>query len=42
MTCQIVVDTALNDIQRKDIKSFTVSWISSGRAYETPFWEKET
>jgi hypothetical protein len=35
-----VVDAALDDLERKAIKTFSVSWISSGRAYEKPFWEK--
>lgn len=34
------VDLALNDIEHKRIKTFSVSWIS-GRTYEKPFWEKE-
>jgi len=35
------VDTALNDIESKSIKTFSVSWLSkSTYTPETPFWEK--
>jgi hypothetical protein len=33
------VDAALNDIERKAIKTFSVSWIS-GKTYQKPFWEQ--
>ena len=35
------IDDALNDIEKKAIKTFSVSWISESR-YPTskPFWEK--
>lgn len=33
------VDDALNDIERKAIKTFSVSWISKG-TYNKPFWEE--
>ena len=32
------VENALNDIERKAIKTFSVSWIS-GKTYTKPFWE---
>ena len=35
-----LVEAALNDIERKAIKTFSVSWISK-KNYEKPFWEKE-
>lgn len=33
------VDNALNDIENKNIKTFSVSWISKN-TYNKPFWEK--
>ena len=33
------VDSALNDIEHKRIKTFSVSWIS-GKTYQKPFWEE--
>jgi len=33
------VETALDDIERKAIKTFSVSWLSEG-IYRKPFWEK--
>ena len=32
-----VVDSALNDIEKKAIKTFSVSWISK-KTYQKPFW----
>ena len=32
------VESALNDIEKKAIKTFSVSWIS-GKTYTKPFWE---
>jgi len=32
------VENALNDIEKKAIKTFSVSWIS-GKTYTKPFWE---
>ena len=32
------VEDALNDIEKKAIKTFTVSWISN-KTYTKPFWE---
>ena len=32
------VESALNDIENKAIKTFTVSWINQG-TYQKPFWE---
>ena len=32
------VEDALNDIEKKAIKTFSVSWIS-GKTYTKPFWE---
>ena len=34
------VDDCLNDIDKKAIKTFTVSWISQG-SYVKPWWEKK-
>jgi len=34
------VDIALNDLEKKSIKTFSVSWISEGGSYQKPFWEK--
>jgi len=34
-----VVDAALNDIESKAIKIFSVSWISA-KTYTKPFWEE--
>ena len=33
-----VVDGAMNDIEQKAIKTFSVSWISK-QTHEKPFWE---
>ena len=33
------VEDALNDIEKKAIKTFSVSWIS-GKTYTKPFWEE--
>mgnify|MGYP006309388177 FL=1 len=33
------VESALNDIEHKRIKTFSVSWIS-GKTYQKPFWEE--
>ena len=36
-----MVDMAMNDIEQKAIKTFSVSWISEKRFIpEKPFWEK--
>ena len=32
------VESALNDIEKKVIKTFSVSWISA-KTYTKPFWE---
>jgi len=32
------VDVALNDIEKKAIKTFSVSWIGA-KTYTKPFWE---
>ena len=32
------IEDALNDIEKKAIKTFSVSWIS-GKTYTKPFWE---
>jgi hypothetical protein len=33
------IDTATNDLEARDIRSFVV-FRSSGKTYEKPFWEK--
>lgn len=33
------VESALNDVEHKRIKTFSVSWISEKR-YQKPFWEE--
>ena len=33
------VESALNDIEKKAIKTFSVSWISA-KTYTKPFWEE--
>lgn len=37
---RITVDNAVDDIERKTIKTFSVSWISEKPFREKPFWEK--
>ena len=32
------VESALNDIEKKAIKTFSVSWLST-KTYTKPFWE---
>jgi len=32
------VESALNDVEKKVIKTFSVSWISA-KTYTKPFWE---
>ena len=35
------VDNCLDDVEKKSIKSFTVSWISEkGGPLQKPFWEE--
>ena len=37
-----IIDNAINDIERKSIKTFSVSWLSTNRfTPEKPFWEKK-
>lgn len=33
------VDSALDDVEHKRVKTFSVSWIS-GKTYQKPFWEE--
>lgn len=34
------VESSVNDLENKEIKSFVVSRVS-GKTYQKPFWEKE-
>ena len=34
------VESSVNDLENREIKSFVVSRVSSGKGYEKPFWEK--
>ena len=35
-----MVESCVNDLENKDIRSFVVSRVSGG-TYKTPFWEKK-